>query len=112
MNTASKGNLSFEQLLSMVKQLPRNQKLLLSQELEKEAIDSKLTQLLKSFKAEDLDLGTLDQEIESVRQEMLKSGKVKVIFDTNVWISFLIGKRLSRLKSYISSGHILIVTSE
>ena len=33
----------------------------------------------------------------------------KVIFDTNVWISFLIGKRLKILKKYISSGNITIV---
>jgi putative PIN family toxin of toxin-antitoxin system len=34
---------------------------------------------------------------------------IKVIFDTNVWISFLIGKRLSFIKKYIASGHITIV---
>jgi len=37
---------------------------------------------------------------------------IKVIFDTNVWISFLIGKRLSFIKNYISSGQITVVTSE
>lgn len=37
---------------------------------------------------------------------------VKVIFDTNVWISFLIGKRLSKIRQYISGGQILIVTTE
>jgi hypothetical protein len=35
--------------------------------------------------------------------------KIKVIFDTNVWISFLIGKRLSRMKSFISDGTIRII---
>jgi putative PIN family toxin of toxin-antitoxin system len=34
---------------------------------------------------------------------------VKVIFDTNVWISFLIGKRLLKLQSHISDGRISIV---
>jgi len=38
--------------------------------------------------------------------------KVKVIFDTNVWISFLIGKRLSKVKKYISNGGIIIITTE
>lgn len=38
--------------------------------------------------------------------------KVKVIFDTNVWISFLIGNRLSIIKQYISDRSILIVTTE
>ncbi len=37
---------------------------------------------------------------------------VKVIFDTNVWISFLIGKRLSKIKRYISDGSITIITNE
>ena len=36
---------------------------------------------------------------------------IKVIFDTNVWISFLIGKRLSFIKNYISNGQITIVTT-
>ena len=34
---------------------------------------------------------------------------IKVIFDTNVWISFLIGKRMSIIKNYISNGQITIV---
>ena len=36
----------------------------------------------------------------------------KVIFDTNVWISFLIGKRLSFIERYISTGEIKLVTTE
>lgn len=42
----------------------------------------------------------------------MKNKEVKVIFDTNVWISFLIGKRLSKLKQYISDGRITIITTE
>ena len=42
----------------------------------------------------------------------MKNKEVKVIFDTNVWISFLIGKRLARIKQYISDGSITIVTTE
>lgn len=37
---------------------------------------------------------------------------VKVIFDTNVWISFLIGKRLSRIKGHISNRKLTIVITE
>lgn len=37
---------------------------------------------------------------------------VKVIFDTNIWVSFLIGKRLSTIKQYISDGRIAIVTTK
>lgn len=42
----------------------------------------------------------------------MKVKKVKVIFDTNVWISFLIGKRLAFIKAYISNGEISIVTTD
>lgn len=38
--------------------------------------------------------------------------RVKVIFDTNVWISFLIGKRLSKIQEHISSGRITIIIAE
>ena len=42
----------------------------------------------------------------------MKNKEVKVIFDTNVWISFLIGRRLSIIKKYISDGILQIVTTE
>jgi len=42
----------------------------------------------------------------------MKNKKIKVIFDTNVWISFLIGKRLSKIKQHISSGNIVIITTD
>lgn len=42
----------------------------------------------------------------------MKNEKVKVIFDTNVWISFLIGRRLLKIKQYISDGSLLIITTE
>jgi putative PIN family toxin of toxin-antitoxin system len=41
-----------------------------------------------------------------------KDLKIKVIFDTNVWISFLIGKRLSIIEKYISNRQIIIVTTD
>jgi putative PIN family toxin of toxin-antitoxin system len=42
----------------------------------------------------------------------MSAKNIKVIIDTNVWISFLIGKRLSFIKNYISNGQITIVTTE
>lgn len=36
----------------------------------------------------------------------------KVIFDTNVWISFLIGKQLATVKYQIAKGSIIVVTTE
>jgi hypothetical protein len=59
----------------MVKQLPRQQKLKLTKELEKEAIDSKLTRLLKSFRTTELDMKTITEEVESVRKEIYDKQK-------------------------------------
>ncbi len=42
----------------------------------------------------------------------MKAKSIKVIFDTNVWISFLIGKRLSFIKNYIANEQITIVTTD
>jgi len=42
----------------------------------------------------------------------MKVKSIKVIFDTNVWISFLIGKRLAIIKNNISSGQIIIITTD
>ena len=42
----------------------------------------------------------------------MKNKSLKVIFDTNVWISFLIGKHLFNIKDLISDNRIIIVTTE
>ena len=42
----------------------------------------------------------------------MSNKNIKVIFDTNIWISFLIGKRLSKIKQLISNGNIIIITTE
>jgi len=42
----------------------------------------------------------------------MTSKNVRAIFDTNVWISFLIGKSLSSIKQYISDGSITIIITE
>jgi hypothetical protein len=75
MKTALQLDITFEQILSMVKQLPRQQKLKLTRELEKEAIDSKLTSLLKTFKAPKLDLKTITEEVEFVRKDIYDKRK-------------------------------------
>ena len=69
MKTALQIDLTFEQILSIVKQLSRQQKIKLTEELTKEGIDSKLSRLLKMFKTEELDLKTINEEVEIVRQE-------------------------------------------
>ncbi|MFM6192702.1 MAG: type II toxin-antitoxin system VapB15 family antitoxin [Planktothrix sp.] len=63
-------SLNFEQVLTLVKQLPYPEKLLLSQELEKEVLNSKLTSILESFKTDELSLETITEEVEAVRSEI------------------------------------------
>ena len=62
--------LNFDQILDLVKQLPESEKLQLSQELEKETLNQKLTQLLETFKTDDLSLETITKEVEEVRAEL------------------------------------------
>ena len=63
-------DLTFDQILSIVKQLPSQQKLELSKELESEFINSKLSELLNAFETDDLDINTITKEVESVRQKI------------------------------------------
>ena len=60
-------SLTFNQILDLVKQLPPKQKIKLSQELEKETIDSKLTEILEAFKTNELTQADIDKEVEAVR---------------------------------------------
>ena len=62
--------LSFSQILELVRRLPKEQKIKLSRELEKETIESKLTELLTSFRTDDITLEEITQEVEEVRQEL------------------------------------------
>ena len=43
---------------------------------------------------------------------MSKRKSIKVIFDTNIWISFLIGKKLLLIKDLIISKQLVIVLSD
>jgi hypothetical protein len=70
MKTALQVNITFEQILSLVRQLPKKQKIQLSKELEREAIDSKLSRLLAQFQAKDLGMKSITEEVEKVRQEL------------------------------------------
>ena len=65
-------SLSFEQVLSLVKQLPEADKLKLSEALSKELLDSKLTHLLQSFKTDEISLEEITQEVETVRIEIYR----------------------------------------
>ena len=75
MKTQLQIDLTFQQILSLVKQLPRQQKIKLTKELEKEAIDTKLSRLIKTFRTNEPDLDTITEEAESVRQEIYDKQK-------------------------------------
>lgn len=68
-------SLTYRQVFDLVRQLPRQQKLMLTRELEKEAINSKLVSILQSFKTEDLSQDIIDTEVEAVRQEIYERSK-------------------------------------
>ena len=63
-------NLSFSQILELIRNLPGDQKIRISQELEKETIESKLTELLKAFRADKLSMDEITAEVEQVRQDL------------------------------------------
>ncbi|NCQ83440.1 MAG: hypothetical protein GPJ00_02485 [Microcystis aeruginosa W13-18] len=62
--------LNFDQILDLVKQLPESDKIQLSKELEKETLNQKLTQLLETFKTDELSLETITEEVEEVRDKI------------------------------------------
>ncbi len=68
-------SLTFRQILDLVKQLPRQQKIRLTKELEKEAIDSKLSQILQFFNTDELSQKIIDEEVEAVRQELYEQSQ-------------------------------------
>lgn len=63
-------NLSFSQILELVRNLPGDQKIKISQELEKETIGSKLTELLSAFRTDQLSMDEITAEVEQVRQDL------------------------------------------
>jgi len=70
-------DLEFDQILDLVRQLPKKEKIRLSKELEREIINAKLTSLLKAFRTDSLDQKTIDNEVEIVRTELYAKSKAK-----------------------------------
>ncbi|WP_016952000.1 type II toxin-antitoxin system VapB15 family antitoxin [Anabaena sp. PCC 7108] len=62
--------LTFDQILTLVKQLSDSEKLLLSKELEKETLNNKLTELLEIFQTDELSLEEITEEVEIVRSQI------------------------------------------
>ena len=75
MKAAINIDITFDQVLNLVKQLPTKDKIKLTKELEKEGIDSKLTRLLKTFKTNELSLDLINSEVELVRQNIYEAQK-------------------------------------
>ncbi|HEY4784792.1 MAG TPA: hypothetical protein VIH57_02030 [Bacteroidales bacterium] len=67
---AYKISLNYSQILALVKQLPKRDKAKLSKELAKEAVDIRLTRLLKSFSTDELTEEMINREVENVRSEI------------------------------------------
>ena len=75
MRTALQVDITFDQVLALVKQLPTKEKIKLTKELEKEGIETKLSELLRTFRTKELNLDTINEEVEIVRQKMYASKK-------------------------------------
>ncbi len=75
MKTALQIDFTFNQVLSLVRQLPVKEKIKLTKELEKEVIDSKLSKILKAFKTDELSLETINEEVEIVRKQIYENQK-------------------------------------
>jgi len=75
MRTDLKVDITFDQVLALVKQLPVKEKIKLSKELEKDGIDNKLASLLKTFRTKELTLDIINKETEIVRQKIYDNQK-------------------------------------
>lgn len=76
MNTGSfQISLSYQQIRDLVIQLPYKDKARLGQELAKETKNQRLSQLLESFRTDELSQEDIDKEVESVRTEIYADKK-------------------------------------
>ncbi len=75
MKTTLQVEITFDEVVALVKQLPVTEKMRLTKELEKESIQSKLANLLQTFQTEELSMETIDEEVEAVRQKIYAGQK-------------------------------------
>lgn len=75
MKTPLQVDITFDEVLALVKQLPTREKIKLTKELEKEGIETKLSALLKTFRTKKLSLNVINEEVEIVRKKMYESKK-------------------------------------
>ncbi len=62
--------LEFQQVLELVQQLSQEEKIKLSQVLEKDTLNQKLTEFLEVFKNDKISLDIINEEAEAVREEI------------------------------------------
>ena len=75
MKNALQLEITFSQILTLIKQLPKKEKLKLTKELEKDVIDSKLSKLLNAFKTDDINVAEITYEVEAVRKKIYENQK-------------------------------------
>ena len=75
MSAALQVELTYDQVLALVRQLPTQEKIKLTKELEKEGIETKLSGLLNTFRTDELSLDIINEEVEIVRQQMYDNQK-------------------------------------
>ena len=74
MNTITyKLPLSFDQIVELIRQLPKKEKISLSRELEKDLINSKLSELLNAFKTNELSFSVITNEVLKERRKRYAS---------------------------------------
>ena len=66
---------TFDQVMDLVRKLPRREKIMLTKELEREGIDTKLSRLLEAFRTKGLSIKTINEEVEIVRQKIYDENK-------------------------------------
>ena len=69
-------SLNYNQVLELVRQLPKQDKARLSKELAKDAIDTRLIRLLNSFSTNEITEEMINQEVEKVRAEIYAKRKL------------------------------------
>lgn len=75
MQTSLQIDFTYDQVLTLVKQLSKEEKVMLTKELEKDESQSELSRLLKIFKTDELSEETINEEVEIVRQQMYDAEK-------------------------------------
>ncbi len=63
-------DIPFEQIISVIQKLPKKQKLKISEALEKDIIESKLSHLLSIFKTDEIDEEVISEEVERARKSI------------------------------------------